>query len=344
MLRATPWRSRCGRRPAFTLVELLVVIAIIGILIALLLPAVQAAREAARRMQCNNNLKQLGLALHNYHDSFDCFPPGWIVFRNAQGKVIQDRPVWGWGTFLLPFLEQKTLYDFMDVSQNELADLLDTTLPDYDPRLLKSPLGTFICPSGKSERLNPNRKIEGVDVSTSNYLGCAGFSRINRDWVNANEEPYANSGMFFGATNKSVRFRDITDGTSNVFAVGERNRDCYAGVWCGEEEAEAYGDAVTAFVSYKINQPGYVTVGGTLQPLCQRAFASSHPDGANFLFCDGSARFVRQSIGFLIPPDIDPDGKEDINDPAEYQNKCQYMGIFQYLGMREDGFPIDETF
>ncbi|NQT39037.1 MAG: DUF1559 domain-containing protein, partial [Planctomycetes bacterium] len=102
-MRANPEPNIQDPKSGFTLVELLVVIAIIGILIALLLPAVQAAREAARRSQCSNNLKQLSLALHNYHDSFKSFPPGWCSKRNAGGGKLTDYAFWGWGALILPY-------------------------------------------------------------------------------------------------------------------------------------------------------------------------------------------------------------------------------------------------
>jgi prepilin-type processing-associated H-X9-DG protein len=244
---------------------------------------------------------------------------------------------------LLPFLEQRPLQDHMNVYGSELANLVDDSHGEYNPRLLKTPLEMFICSSSKSEPLNPYREIEGVVVSTSNYIGCAGFSRLGPAYVDANEKPYTNSGVLFGQTEKSLRFRDVTDGTSNVFAVGERTRDCHAGLWCGLEAAQLDGDAVVAFVSYKMNVPGnYIDSDGDQMPRCHRAFASHHPDGANFLLCDGSSRFVREHIEFRIPPAIDDTW--DINDPTEYQTYCREMGIYQYLGMREDGFPISEDF
>ena len=131
------WNSRKG----FTLVELLVVIAIIGILKALLLPAVQAAREAARRMSCSNNLKQIGLALHNYHDSFKRFPPGWRGYdRVTGGPFWLGEPGWGWASALLPHLEQNTVSDA----------LIRFELPITDPanaRARVKHLAVFRCPS-----------------------------------------------------------------------------------------------------------------------------------------------------------------------------------------------------
>src|SRR5688572_27645245 len=101
----------------FTLVELLVVIAIIGILVALLLPAVQAAREAARRMQCGNNLKQIGISIHNYHDTYKSFPSGWICPSVATGAMAVDQESWGWSSLILPFMEQQALHDQLGVTR-----------------------------------------------------------------------------------------------------------------------------------------------------------------------------------------------------------------------------------
>ena len=112
-------------RPAFTLVELLVVIAIIGILVALLLPAIQAAREAARRTQCVNNLKQIGIGLQNYHDTFRSFPPGTLFWPAAGANPNGDNQMWGWSALLLPFVEQATLHDQMRVTTWTLRQLLN---------------------------------------------------------------------------------------------------------------------------------------------------------------------------------------------------------------------------
>src|SRR6188472_548040 len=109
----TSMSLKAHSRRGFTLIELLVVIAIIAILIALLLPAVQQAREAARRSQCKNNLKQLGLALHNYHDTSNTLPPGWIAVPTMSGNTNASAPCWGWGTMILPGLDQAPLYSSM---------------------------------------------------------------------------------------------------------------------------------------------------------------------------------------------------------------------------------------
>ena len=157
-----------SRKRAFTLVELLVVIAIIGILIALLLPAVQAAREAARRAQCSNNLRQLGLAMHNYHSTLNCFPPGFMALDH-QGQVAGG---WAWGVFLMPYIEQSPLQDDLSVTKYTLSEVIS------DPVLLpmlQMKLSVFTCPSSPME---PLREFHGPGselVATANYTCCRGF-------------------------------------------------------------------------------------------------------------------------------------------------------------------------
>ena len=142
--------SRC-RDKAFTLVELLVVIAIIGILIALLLPAVQAAREAARRMQCANNLKQLGLAMHNYHGALNTFPPGFMVLTH-QGQIGGG---WAWGVFLMPYIEQSSLKDRLSPTKYTLSEVVSN--PDLFS-MLQENVSVFRCPSSPME---PLREFQG---------------------------------------------------------------------------------------------------------------------------------------------------------------------------------------
>src|SRR5205823_7988334 len=142
-------RRRAGR--GFTLVELLVVIAIIGVLVALLLPAVQAAREAARRMKCQNNLKQFGLALHNYHDAYGRMPASYYRAWPTSVGTTFGTPGWGWGTMILPRLEQQALFDTLNVSTLQLNASPLTKLP------AQTPLPMFRCPSDTGKKTNANR-------------------------------------------------------------------------------------------------------------------------------------------------------------------------------------------
>ena len=338
---------RCARRKprAFTLVELLVVIAIIGILIALLLPAVQAAREAARRMQCTNNLKQIGLALHNYHDTFKTFPPGWIVMEDptstgtGNANNVKNESEWGWGTFVLPYMEQKPLYDQLLVDQRKLKDAIVDDLP-----LVLTSIESYLCPSGKSDPLNNNVAFKdtgtnsGTDIrlATSNYGGCRGYGNQDQD--------YANNGVLFGGSGeagrgKSVSFSKITDGTSNVFAAGERPQRARAFIWAGVRRINDANHVafVTGISAYKMNYPGNGNE-------ARRGFGSEHPDGANFLLCDGSVQFITDQIEFNRGTDLS-DGStngvgEDINSANEYANKCSDMGVYQLMSIREDGFSF----
>ena len=310
------------RRSAFTLVELLVVIAIIGILIALLLPAVQAAREAARRMQCTNNLKQVCLALHNYHDVHQCFPPGWMYFG---GKDAQ----FGWSTFILPFIEEKPLHDSLNLYGRQLNEVIGSA----DEYLIKTPLDALVCPSADAYPQNPNYDSWG----TSTYPGCTGVVERAGTKINSGILMCSSPG---GKADWPIKFRDVTDGTSNTFAVGERpmHTNINAGVWVGVSQENKANKviAVTGSVCDKLNHASM-----------SFGFGSKHPDGANFSMCDGSVRFVSD----LIESDVggctsNSCQRAEWKDPANdnFFNYRLELGVYQLLGNREDKVPIDKAF
>jgi len=300
-------------------VELLVVIAIIGILIALLLPAVQAAREAARRSQCTNNMKQIGLALHNYHDVHKTFPPQaiWGVPNKPQYELgtLPRAYHHTWCTFILPFMEQKALYDTVDFR-----------LPAWGANPQKV-VGTRVqvlhCPSD-SGGLNDPSKTHGIEYT--NYPGCAGYHW----WYPTGR----NNGLWDGVFNyvQQITMADIMDGTSNTAMVIERYSR-------GFESSQVQQNGVgrprpaswapvfcAAFVGTSI--AGYSTDEGGTQRFAEvddsgpkqawswfrdHAFAPSfiaygglnthwlgassvHPGGANHLFADGTVRFVSDTI------------------------------------------------
>ncbi|MDO5553916.1 MAG: DUF1559 domain-containing protein [Planctomycetia bacterium] len=198
-----------GRKRGFTLVELLVVIAIIGILIALLLPAVQAAREAARRMECTNKLKQLGLATHNYHDTYNAFPPGGSNQYN--GTVESDSRGLGWTVRLLPYLEQSSLYDSIAQAKFPRAWYTFTTA-----NLYRTPVTALLCPSDP-EAFNNNDAF-----GKTSYRACFGDNwRINCN-ATPEEVPLAR-GMFVVAqyTPSFYTMASVTDGTSNTALFSE---------------------------------------------------------------------------------------------------------------------------
>jgi prepilin-type N-terminal cleavage/methylation domain-containing protein len=207
-------RKLRGRR-GFTLVELLVVIAIIGILVALLLPAVQAAREAARRMQCGNNIKQLGIALHNYHDTYKTFPPDAIWHGNPKGTTSAPgtQRNYTWICLILPFIEQGPLHDKIDFAQPAFitgggGQLQIITTGSGGETALEFMLPSLQCPSDPAFNSPPR----GVGITS--YAGNAGWDhhrRKHRDTWRA--------GVFTFYDN--TRLRDIVDGTSNTIAIGE---------------------------------------------------------------------------------------------------------------------------
>ena len=296
-------KSRAKR--GFTLVELLVVIAIIGILIALLLPAVQAAREAARRSQCSNNMKQIGLAIHNYHDSHRKFPPGYMGDPpndpGGCGLVHHDRPGWGWAAYILPYMEQGSLYDQLGISGTKKAVCSTPTGAQDDPavgnpNLQDTLITSYRCPSAVDPDLNPSRDTaNNGDHGASNYAGVAGV-----DWSG---EISGMKAVFGDGTKYVASFRDFQDGTSNTFAVGEKFRNrtpdsagtaimssfpaYYGAVWVGIapdlRAATTVGQLAPPPSTYAVN-------GGALS-----AYASLHPGGAQFLLGDGHVRFVSEN-------------------------------------------------
>ena len=249
-------------RQAFTLVELLVVIAIIGVLVALLLPAVQAARESARRMKCQNNLKQFGLAAHNFHDVHQHFPNTY----HLNLSVVNGN--WGWGVRLLHYIEQGGLYAALAP-----GDFLGDIPPANTTTQMKLPL--FFCPTDPTKDINHNAK----NYARSNYAISLLVAPVHNQTT--------------GAWPK-LRIANITDGTSNTFMIGERDMKrglgaVYIGRIHGITDAVAYGRA---------DLPMNTAYAGGSDANCTRhCWTSLHPGGGvNFAFCDGSVRFVSDNI------------------------------------------------
>ncbi|WP_417378031.1 DUF1559 domain-containing protein [Gimesia sp.] len=291
-------------RKGFTLIELLVVIAIIAILVALLLPAVQQAREAARRSTCKNNLKQLGIALHNYHDSHRVFPFATVCGVNTAAYTGQNHARQSWFHMVLPYVDQAPLYD-------KLRDGFQSgTVSDFashPQRSVKVPV--FMCPS------DPNSGKIGSQKSTfySNYLLCSGSTTQGADGT----FPKLN-GMFFYVSR--VRMSDVTDGTSNTIAAGEINlvpdvaggssiADCLTiGDLRGRIWGTKYvgGGTFTTLQGPNTSVPDTVTYGyhrdyAPISTTCSSSdnavyARSRHTGGVHFLLADGAVRFISDNV------------------------------------------------
>lgn len=295
-----PFRSRRAR-VGFTLVELLVVIAIIGVMVGLLLPAVQAAREAARKMSCSNHQRQVGLAIHNYHAAYDRFPSGWIA------EEPEDEPGWSWAAAVLPFIEQQSVYEKIDFSvaieedQHELVRL--------------QVISTYLCPSdvgsdlfaisesedghhhdhlavpdaitgGDEDDEDHDHEHGNVDageeklftIAKSNYVGVYGTEEVELD-------PFRGDGTFYG--NSKIRFRDFLDGTSTTIILGERTTELGSSIWHGViPEATAAEARIVGSADHAPNDPVRHF----------EDFSSQHNGGAFFTMADGSVRFITQFI------------------------------------------------
>ncbi len=204
------------RKRGFTLIELLVVIAIIAVLIALLLPAVQQARESARRTQCKNQLKQLGLAFHNYHDTFNQFPPGAVNLTSALQADRENGRHAGWGAtwtiMLLPYFDQAPLYNLYDSTQVARSGNATTG----NNRVARAKLAALSCPSHPAVNDRLTQDFDGFEKGT--YAACVGSGRMLRlaDFANNTTKGALSVVGMWGAN-----FRDMTDGSSNVVLTGE---------------------------------------------------------------------------------------------------------------------------
>jgi len=328
-----PLRQSALCRSAFTLIELLVVIAIIAILVALLLPAVQQAREAARRSSCKNNLKQIGLALHNYHDTFRAFPPGYVGdygHYSLRGNSPENHPKgpdngrgqWNWTAMIAPMMEQSAAYDTLDVSGRHAGQALNGGANNWGATkvVFQTPVPAFRCPSDAGPDTDSGARRPTSDSGTRRRVAVMNYIAVNRGannhTVRARKEQ--SNGIFY--VDSKVRIRDVTDGLTNTLLVGER-------VWERNVVDPATGDlktvnqrAGTLWVTRSADAGGIqcggcgytdslgVTYdgintnnffngsGGIYSWKARSSFSSLHQGGSQFVMGDGSVRFLSENL------------------------------------------------
>lgn len=335
-----------GHRRAMTLIEVLVVIGIIGLLIALLLPAVQNVRESARKVQCQNHLHQLGLALHNYHDTYHVLPPG-CVWSSNDPTLNQG---WGWGAMLLPYLGQGPLYETLGVGQTTLGAAL---VSPAQQRAFTMRLPFYVCPSDATQQLAHDYRLYngfaltasggiaerhvitgggggggagvfGVPSSVASYIGSFGDTWRPDCVVSSLDDLYGNGA--FGS-NARIDFASFTDGTSHTFLVGERTWKNYAATWSGTDYWDTFdtlGLSMTLGTAfYLINddpEPFNLSCDGR----GAAGFSSRHVGGSQFIMADGSVKFVSTSIS------------------SNAATGTGERGVYQKLAARNDGHAVGE--
>ncbi|AMV23945.1 putative major pilin subunit [Gemmata sp. SH-PL17] len=291
MSRSSPAAQRSRPACGFTLIELLVVIAIIAVLIGLLLPAVQKVREAAARMKCANNLKQIGLALHGYEGAHGQFPPG---YRDPRPDT-QPGPGWGWPVFLLPFLEQSALHDQIDPEHTVFGAGSNLTAPT--PQTLTA-LAVFRCPADPGSPAN------------ANYDGHATASYRGIGWGRPQTAPGPKGLMITNINNPNgvlyrnsrTRIADVADGLSGTLFVAEvcldQSRDKWGGIWAGANRKDQDGLWISG--CYWAIDEGPLRLNGP----DKWGFCSPHSGGVEVLLGDGSARLIRDAVDPRVPADM----------------------------------------
>jgi prepilin-type N-terminal cleavage/methylation domain-containing protein len=316
------YRTRGLTRRGFTLIELLVVIAIIAILIGLLLPAVQKIRDAANRIKCANNLHQMGLALHNYHDTNGTLPAGVVAY--PPGAPTNYYPYWSWMAQMMPFYEQDNLYRQADTWAHGTAttlqwwpwgDFWDAAQSPANPAL-GAIVKTLICPADSRQNVVITGTQAGIypqsNVAFTGYLGVGSGNQADYQGAPAGQgisETATVGILYWGSTTKLA---DVQDGLSNTLMVGERppSKDLFYGWWFAGAGYDGSGDgdvvlgmrdvryasSLGCAATYAHFQPGKL-----INPCDQVHFWSLHSGGGNFLLGDASVRFVTYSNDPVMP-------------------------------------------
>ena len=303
-----------ARNRGFTLVELLVVIAIIGILIGMLLPAVQQVREAARRVSCLNNIRQVSLACHNYESAHGRFPPALQMTYLPSNPGTKEYVFQSFHSYILPFIEQNNLYKIADFKfyQSGYASMpgkLDLSYNRVD---------SFLCPSADSVNPSHNNGLSGGEVFTTHYYGINGpigeipGTTNQYKFKNTGHGGIAAQGIFwtegqYGFDGRKSRgFRGMTDGSSNTMAIGELSftdrPELWNSQWAGPYRPWSRGgtwsySSGTRNIKYPINAYDFNTQSTKFN---NQNMGSNHPGGCNFAFADGSSKFIPETIDFSI--------------------------------------------
>jgi prepilin-type N-terminal cleavage/methylation domain-containing protein/prepilin-type processing-associated H-X9-DG protein len=270
-------------RTGFTLIELLVVIAIIAVLIGLLVPAVQQVRESAARTECRNNLKQLGLACHNYHDAYKRFPPGYTATGLYTDGATDTDPGWGWAAYLLPYIEEAPLYR-----------QIDFTRPIQIQAAAQAVIRLLLCPSDLTPGSFTATDATGSPLAVlgpSSYAATVGDDSSECDAATGN-------GIFY--RNSRTRIADIRDGTSQTTMIGDRTWLQVQGAWAGAPsggvvragQLNPWPNATASAPVFVLAHNNWINIrtdsDGGLDD-----FGSNHVGGVNLVFADGSVRFIR---------------------------------------------------